>query len=85
MRQARHDNALHVREDRVEALGLLRRFGRQLRLDVPRPHARHHRPLGNAFTIVRNPVDQAMTEFSKLVRSHARFSVRHFGRYGLKS
>ena len=73
MRQARHDDALHVGEDGIEALGLKRRLRRQLRLDVAGLHAGHHRQRGDAGAVVRDPVDQLMAEFPELFGRHARF------------
>ena len=53
---------------RRQAFGPARRLGRQLRRDLAGPHAAHHRVLGDALAVVRDPVDQLVAQAAELVR-----------------
>ena len=57
-RKARNDEAIEIRDRRAKVLRLVGRRGGQGVADLAWPGFRHHRPVGQAFMIVGEPVDQ---------------------------
>lgn len=57
-RQAGQHDPVEIGDHRAEILRLLRRSRWQQRAHLARPGPRHHRPIGQPFLIVGQPVDQ---------------------------
>ena len=70
-REARQENRFQVAKDRIEALGLVGRRGRQPGLDLARSGARHYGQIAQSGAIISNPVDQAMADDTELFGGHA--------------
>ncbi len=69
-REARHDDAIQVRDRRAEILRLVRRRGGQGVADLAGLGFRHHRPVGQALVIVGEPVDELMAIAAEVFRRH---------------
>ncbi len=75
MGQARHDQLIHVLDNRVEGLALLRRGRRQGRLQVTGLDLGHDRTLMHGLAVIGDQVDQLMAILAKLFGGHARAPV----------
>ena len=71
-RQSGHNNAIKILDYRAEFFRLVWRRGGQGVADFAWPGFRHHRPVGQAFMIVGEPVDELMAVAAEVFRRHER-------------
>ena len=67
-RQSRQDDAVEIVDHRAEVLRLARRLFRQGVAHLAGPGRGHHRPLGQAFMVVGQPVDEPVAVAAEFLR-----------------
>src|SRR5882724_4492710 len=70
MRQRRNDQAIDVSKNRLHRLASFRRRGWQLRFEITGLNLRQHRQIFDTFEVIRDPVDDLMTEAAEFFGGH---------------